>query len=119
MNKDRIIELADHIEKLPYCEIELASKNMPAFNMEHTHFDCGTPACLSGHTLALWAKGKESHNRAFELLGLTFEQCGQLFTPDLARAHYCSSRGYPGFITSKRAAKVLRRLADTGRVNWR
>lgn len=112
MNRERIRELADVIEKLPHTEIDDAS----GFNMGNYVHVCGTPCCIAGWTVAV-AKGWETitwrvayYDVAANHLGLTGQQAEDLFRP--------FSHVRLQDVTPAHAAAVLRNLADTGVVDW-
>lgn len=79
--------------------------------------ECGTPACICGHALAVFdnKKYEEIKTRGCfddweiggaKLLELSMEESDKLFYPN-------------GNRTPKVAARVLRYFAKTGKVNWR
>jgi hypothetical protein len=119
VNVERILALADLIEKQPHTKIEDDS----GFNMDRYRHDCGTPACIAG-----WAASVESGNiggyipgagytwaTAQNFLGLRETQAQHLFAPygaDFDLYDWVD-------ITPKMAATTLRNLAETGEVNWR
>ena len=115
MNTERIIELADHVEKLEHVHstppLSMFGK---AFDMGIWKFRCGAPACTAGHTVYLWAWNDDFDNLAIEcqarvLLDLDVETADELFTPP----DICSDD-----VTPAMAAAVLRNLALTGEVVW-
>jgi hypothetical protein len=75
--------------------------------------DCGTVGCIAGWANTLYGNGAPGQwqERGRELLGLTYDQADELFfARDIKRK---------SLLSPHRAAKVLRRLAKTGQVNWR
>lgn len=119
MNKERILELADHLERLmdPATETE-AGFSMSIWDSEgedlrgqypdHSGHDCGTLCCIAGWTERLWP---EPDDYAGDILGLSRAMSYDLFEP---------RESYPDPYTStpRRAAAVLRHLAATGEVDW-
>lgn len=121
MNKDRILELAAHIENLTYREgshfgkVHTLPKN--GFNMANFHFYgvvngqmCKTPSCICGWAITLWEHEDEyagTMRRGKEILDLTRKQAEELFFP-----YDCLEK------TPEEAAETLRRLAATGVVKW-
>lgn len=116
MNKERILALADLIEKQPHVDY---SANF-GFNMEDYRHDCGTPSCIAGWATAL-AHGLNEGNTPIEgsahctavaFLSINSQDGMELFQP----------RGiHPdewGNITPAHAAFTLRHLAETGKVDW-
>jgi hypothetical protein len=114
MRKDRILALADLIEKQPHTSRDGA----PGFCMEAYVHSCGTPSCIAGW--ASWLSfrkpktlsGGETDlfDRAKSYLRLDSATAYRLFLPP----------GYfdPHLYTPAQSAATLRRLAETGEVNW-
>ena len=109
MNKERILELADLIEKQPHTEIDADS----GFNMLDFNHLCGTPSCIAG-----WAVFQSNGNLEYVnseeariALGLNRLQCEDLFFA-------WSSNLSLEDITPAHAAFTLRHLAETGVVDW-
>lgn len=117
MNKERILALADHIEKLPhYNDVDEAG---PHFTMSRYFNPCGSPSCIAGHAICMFSDKKfedvygSEFNEAAEVLGLGWETANKLFTPSALEAGKFWS-----MITPKEAARTLRHLAETGEVKW-
>ncbi|RWF44259.1 MAG: hypothetical protein EOS65_02465 [Mesorhizobium sp.] len=119
MNIERILQLADVIEKTPHKPIYYHG-NSPAplteFNMERWH--CGTIGCIAGWTVHLFGnKGASAEDdagmKAGELLGLSLNDADNLFCPGSGREGPRLSEIKPA-----KAALILRHLAATGEVNW-
>jgi hypothetical protein len=109
VNTERILELADVIERTPHKP--LPSQSAPArklrgFNMGEWH--CGTVGCMAG-----WAGQMfDCHpSDAADALGLTRETAWRLFQPIESIDRWEQ-------IKPKQAAAVLRNLAETGEVDW-
>lgn len=127
INKERVLKLADHIEKCEHVK-DVDAKNDGKFKdhlfcIEDWKFpNCGSPACIAGHTVHLFTeiqgkmtfpsnlKGLTGHY-ASKILGLSKEQAGDLFTPSMMNVPIYA-------ITPKVAAETLRHLARTGIVAW-
>ena len=129
MNTKLIHEVADTIERLEFGD-EPGKFMMTnyAHGMVGNPESCRSPACIAGWTCFL-ADGvvladdirldeHPVHERAQELLGITYETANVLFTPTGDEAYYTAPPGTPGHISPERAAATLRRLADTGEVDW-
>lgn len=115
MNKKRILKLADHIESLPH--VADYSSGETGFNMEIFNFNCGTPACICGWAVELWARKDLRENPSDidnmletgqELLGLTEKEAKNLFVPDTDHRK----------TTPVIAAQVLRDFAEGGEIDW-
>lgn len=132
MNKKNILRVADAIEKG-----ELVKRGI-GFNMEAVisiatdrrkdHVDsCGTVACIAGwahcvryprRKLARLIADTEDYahyesvawESAVDFLGLSEETADDLFQP--------SGAGPWTYITPAQAVRVLRHLAETGKVDW-
>jgi hypothetical protein len=120
MNKERILALADLIEKQEHTGLDSKS----GFNMgDFTHY-CGTPACIAGWAIAMklgdlscdvdkeiFISGKSYSSLAGEFLGIGEELHVELF--------FSSPGEIPlDEVSPQIAASVLRHLAETGEVDW-
>lgn len=110
MNHEAIIELANALEQgLPNVRFDL-------FDWLELR-SCGTQACIAGHAVILrkglaYASKMNAHRIALEaeeILGLDRGKANDLFTP-------APGEGYLN--DPRRAARVLRHLAETGDVDW-
>lgn len=133
MNTERILLLADFIESLPDERLDMRywasdpegeeDLGQPTCTILH---NCGTAACLGGYTEALFNPTRTSFcgtrglwspedplpsDSAGTLLGLTVAQAHNLFMPPHANGAW-------DCITPAIAADTLRRLAETGQVEW-
>lgn len=125
MNKERILALADLIEKQPHTPVQAES----GFNMADLVRECGTPACIAG-----WAAWEEEgrpaavsapdtgwclERKAQQYLGLA--PSGEAELSDTAYSLFYPEGDQVGFydeITPAQAAACLRHLAETGEVDW-
>ena len=132
MNTDRILILANFIESLPDERLDMHlwasdgdDENLDQATATVLH-NCGTAACIGGWTEALFnpdalqfrgTRGLWSpdaplpKDSAGTLLGLTVAQAHDLFMPP-------HTSGAWSDITPAIAADTLRRLAETGQVEW-
>lgn len=116
MNVERILQLADVIEKTPhrlrYSET-MKWRRLSGFNMSNWH--CGTTGCIAGWACDVFGNGNEPFYTdeiqfdAAVLLGLPHHIADDLFVP---------TDGALTDIKPKHAANVLRHLAETGEVDW-
>lgn len=122
MNKERILLLAEAIEQSG----RLAEPEL-GFNMNYfwgfvggkiadfARRPCGTVACIAGHASQLAGFHYASFGAAGKWLGLEPEESAELFYPG-------DTSGLRVFgwdtITPTQAGAVLRRLAETGEVDW-
>ena len=101
----------------------------PIFSMDRYFHPCGAASCIAGHALSMAASeddlgdfaldaNEKQEERARKYLGLAQEQADALFLPKNAEANMDARPGQNGYISPQRAAAVLRRLAETGEVNW-
>lgn len=118
MNTERILALADHIEKLPHYND--VSVNVPHFSMTRYFNECGTPSCIAGHAVNMFTDKKSDElpaslvfEVAAEALELDWDIADKLFTPNVRDA----GKYWP-MIAPKEAAHTLRHLASTGEVKW-
>ena len=125
MNRELILKLADQIEKSEsYSQGEWARIKLTREGGE----PCGTPGCISGHCVVMHSNfdsfeglsgqhffGKDGRQyetpaTATKMLELNYRQATHLFSP----APY----GFFGCPTARDAARTLRYLAATGKVDW-
>jgi hypothetical protein len=108
VNVAEILRVADAIER------------SETFTMKLEYHPCGTPACILGHTLPNVSGWKdELYDQAGELLGLPDErQYMELFQPRTEVANWSSRPYSDSYITNAHAAACLRKLAETGVVDW-
>ena len=133
LNVERLNELADYIDGTKHIQFDTAFNqavckrtprkpqkwfNMSAWfqvvrrkNRAGVYQECGTTGCIAGWARQLYAGGKgDAFNTAKDLLGLTWDQADDLF--------YTRGIRRKSLVSPHRAAKVLRRLAKTGKVDW-
>jgi hypothetical protein len=139
MNKERLLILADHIEKRPmayaddaddaenteYPDVNPENADNVAFNMYSYIIEgsCGTAACIAGHACLLWKdeiqhgpKGEIAwHGDAALILGLTEEESNHIFYGKFACDDLFSDKNWAK-ITPKVAADYLREVAERGYV---
>jgi hypothetical protein len=124
MNKERILELADVIERhaipdLGFNMVTYGSRADTPLYQDIDGHSCGTVGCIAGWAYVYFG-GKDLHDLvrshhvsgiAAHHLGLDWEQEHDLFRPE----------GYseaPEMYPPAKAVAVLRNLAETGTVNW-
>ena len=122
-NKERLLELADRIEKLPH-SVYFESSDTEDFNMsafvkgKSSELSCKTACCLAGWAVALFGpevkdKRKIDYIREAEkLLGLHKNISYMLF---FACNIDLSTRLRPSLITPQEAARACRNVADGAR----
>ena len=147
LDKERMLTLADSIEASEYkrnCdwgpldedgdEPDPCGLNVPAFDMsDFFHKHCGAPTNIAARAATMftreyddlgesWSEYLGDYWYAAELaetaLGLSEKQATDLFAVNEDSADPQADEGEPGFISPKRAAAVLRHLAETGEVDW-
>lgn len=128
MNKERILELANMIEKLPH-RWEDGYDHGPnnIFNMRN-YSECGSPQCIAGWAVHMYHEGGLEEatseaaydncdhagpvaDRAAKALDIPIQDAELLFEPFVDVAYKQ--------LTPAMAAKVLRTYAETGEVTWR
>ena len=120
MNRERLIQLAEHIRKLQHYTtfvhpFSTRETELNGFNMAYVAgtTDCGTAGCIAGHTLSLFTPTKDPNadlemEEVGELLGLTPTQATELFMAPRRRLDE---------ITPAEAADACLRVAD-GKEPW-
>lgn len=121
MNKERILELANVIERhsIPGLGFNMSVYGCTGMQDLSGH-GCGTVGCIAGHAVAHFELDGDPSplpdlvgvsRRAAEILGLDFTTREDLFCPE----------GYseaPEMYPPAKAVAVLRHLAETGEVDW-
>jgi hypothetical protein len=97
MNKERLEQLAAHIEALPPEKFDMSKW-------------CGTPCCIGGHAEKLFKLDPTEE----DTLGLDYDKLFSLFYPIIRGHHYSD----PGLANNTQAANVIRHLIKTGKVEW-
>ena len=129
MNIERMTLLAEKLEdvgQFPEMGFNMVDYiDRDGYNRDTSGHSCETTACIAGwaHWISLGMDpnklarlGLNSHVVAQDWLGLTDKQAGELFLPDGEElAPYGLSYNS---ITPWDAAKVVRRAADTGTIDW-
>ena len=127
MNKERILKLADIIEKREsqtVDRLDFSGFDMRAFCTlaKHSNGYCTAPACICGWAVATFTpehfSGSIGHVTGAEALGLTKAQSLKLFSPVEPRSSYLAKPGARDHIKPKQAAAVLRHFALTGKIEW-
>lgn len=113
MRRDRILHLADMIDRLSPERFNMAffvgkdGEELPGIAIE-LELDCGTAGCIAGWACATYRPDRPAHGHAAAaILELDAETARELFYPPRL-----STR------TPYEAAAVLRSLAKTGVVAW-
>lgn len=101
MNTERILHIADLIEKLEPQQFDMSDYIYTA--------ECGTVACIAGWTYLTYGGCGDPYSEARNLLGLDEDRADALFLP-----YGCDWED----ITPAHAAQTLRKLAETGEVDW-
>jgi hypothetical protein len=107
MHIERILLLADVIEKQPHTQFHARS----GFNMRTYTHSCGSPSCIAGWAAELFTENIEGSifANAQAALDITDRQASNLFMVDEIPW---------SDITPAHAARTLRNLAATGEVQW-
>lgn len=123
MNRERILRLADVIENgMPSIHFD-----MRVWAIVYDSFDeeereelrvpghCSMVACIGGHAELLWVKDDD-----FAIADISIHDVAELLDIDFARsAALCAPSGVSwSGITRADAALTLRKLAETGEVDW-
>lgn len=120
MNVDRILALANLIESQPHVDWEATE----GFNMSVYHHPCGTPSCISGWAGMLGRKKGDiffGETAANSYLDIDQSLGSALYRPGPPKRFQSLDEpecAYWSLITPAMAAKTLRILAETGRVDW-
>ena len=126
MNKERILQLADHLEKPETVEhfnmTTFVSASKAGYIPSEAPIgelinNCGTTACIAGHAHVLFAPMNAwvdiDFPQSCELLGIDDRRAYDLF-----RHFYIPTKDGKREVTNLDAAKVLRNHVETGEVDW-
>ena len=112
MNLDNIEKLARLIEMQP----DVKMSDSAGFCMRVYRHPCGTPGCIKGWSNHLFGVGMR---HALKISYINDDDEIELICPDNSYADYSETNpNMRKFISSKRAARVLRNLAKTNEVDW-
>jgi hypothetical protein len=113
MNKERILALADLVERQPHAIEDQPESGFAMCSLIH---ECGTPSCIAGWAAweSLGRPGiiediEDVIDLASQYLDLGFDKYRHLFYP----SNYSGNKYTPAH-----AAFTLRLLAETGEVDW-
>jgi len=117
MNTENILQLADEIERQEHAKTD--EMKGWGFNMAYFRHDCGTPCCIAGfaaeHVRRNVGEQVEMITEvARKWLEIDRSTALSLFIPDVLERHGVRLSD----ITPAMAARTLRNLAETGRVEW-
>ena len=116
LNIDNILDLADFVESLPKDDMSetaipfTVERDNFGFNMGYwtcTGTKCASVGCIGGAAQVMFKRDVST------ALGITLDERQELCYPTLAHLNL-----YYNDITPAMAAKVLRNLALTGRIDW-
>lgn len=129
MNKDAILTLADIIEQQSLPKVRFDMSTYGDHDVTADEEICGTVCCIAGTAVIALGNvpaedvasalvflpkiGKDIKGYAAELLGLDVTQKYDLFEPRWSLIHKDLRK-----VTKEEAARTLRHLAETGRVDW-
>ena len=129
---DRINRLADQIDGTEFvdrdwvdCDDDGACEgHVDSFNMSKVQWECGAPACISGHLDAMALKagdGTFHPDGSLDIgayLGISQTDVTLIIMPETESAHWEYGPLHPSFISKEMAVAMLRILARTGGVFW-
>lgn len=116
MNKERILEMADIIERTPHAKESVArtaydTRAPEFFDMAITH--CGSTACIGGFVRWKVDGTNEAHDIEWavaEYFEISDNQANAICYPPFGIDYET--------ITSAQASKLLRNFAESGAVDW-
>lgn len=107
MNRERLRKLAQRLDKTPREKFTMTTW-------------CGSRCCIAGHALIMARKPRDPffwvdvRYAAADYLGLDYHTADILMTPDMNPGSVDAIEGS----APKQAAKVIRNLIKTGKVEW-
>ena len=116
MNKENLKRLIDVIEQSKTFSMHaIRWGNLVVNDEEFGEHPCGTPACISGHAIQLGAESRHLD----KFLGIPEKQKYFITAPTYNYAHLRARPGEPGYITKSHAVRMLKKLLETGKVDWK
>ena len=123
MNKEKILELANFIEKSDSFSMHHVywhphSTDTYKGDIKNTKAEC--PACILGHLRVMEglspSTGELGSEKIFEL---SRQKVAEIVTPNSSVAYFSARPGDSNYISKDMAVSMLRNLAETGEVEWR
>lgn len=113
LQRERILQVADEIEKLP-------PRNFDMHSWADEVDGCGTVCCIGGHiALHKLSDATATDEAVADWLGIEVELAERLFLPgDVYNVLTLDEMRAAWAATPAQGAAVLRHLADTGEVDW-
>lgn len=131
MDKERLNQLADMIEKQPHC---INHQDKDGFGMNYYFHACGTPSCIAGFAVAMFAPEiadtddlppSKTVRIASDLLLINRNDAQRLFTLNNDMDDLNGNRHYEfaakidwTYITPTVAAQCIRNFVQFGKVDW-
>ena len=98
-------------------------KQSETFTMEfYHHGECGSPACIAGHIFYIMKEGSSSEDITLveDFLGVSIKEADCIIKPEFDYAHWDAGSIHPDeVITKGHAIRMLERLLETGKVDWK
>ena len=123
MNKERLLILADVIEKLEHCRADNGFTDGPLAVFNMGVWRCGSAGCIGGWAESLWRDGMrradvDEVEATGPLLGLDPYQAYHLFYPQSEDGYDLDHTGSYGDITPAQAAATIRHFVRYGIIDW-
>ena len=123
MNKEKIVKLADFIEKSDSFSMHQAywhPSNRDHYKGDIKNTKAGCPACILGHLRVMEGYSPDDEGlTATQLLKISGETSHGMVTPTSAVADYAAFPRDSNYITKTMACSMLRNFVKTGEVEWR
>ena len=113
MNKENLKRLITVIEKSETFSMHTSKWGAHPRDKEFGEHPCGTAACIFGHIQYLCGETLEI------FLDVSPQQDMEIAIPRKKYAHFMARPGQKGHITKSHAVRMLKKLLETGEVDWK
>ena len=116
MNKENLKRLIAVIEKSETFSMHsIEWSNMFESDEGFGDHSCGTPACIVGHAIQIGS----DYRCLDKFLDMSEMRSNAIIAPSYDYAHYHAKPGEAGYITKSHAVRMLKKLLETGKVDWK
>ena len=113
MNKENLKLLISFLQESETFSMHTPTWGECTWDEEFGEHPCGTAACIMGHVHSI----NEQPMNIF--LGISSRQVADITMPEEEYAHFMAKPGEEGYITKSHAVRMLKKLLETGKVDWK
>ena len=113
MNKENLKLLISFLQESETFSMHTPTWGKYTWDEEFGDHPCGTAACILGHIQYLCGGAVEN------FLDVSPQQDMEIAIPRKKYAHFMARPGQKGHITKSHAVRMLKKLLETGKVDWK